>query len=60
MATRKSPMDQIKNKYYPEDLLPHLMRTCGCENAKRVLDANKRIQENIERNGGQLRGKIQV
>ena len=47
-----------KNKYYPKELLAHALRICGCENAKRVLEINKKIQENIAKNGGQLRGKI--
>ena len=51
---------KIKNKYYPKDLIPHVLRTCGCEGAKRVLEANKKIQENIAKNGGQLKGKINV
>ena len=50
----------LKNKYYPKDLIPHVLRTCGCENAKRVLDANKAIQDNIKRNNGQLIGSIKT
>lgn len=57
MSKNKSP---LKNKYYPKELIPHVQRTCGCENSKRVLEANKKIQENIQRNGGHLRGKITV
>ena len=51
---------QLRSKYYPKDLLSHARRTCGCGNAKRVLEANRKIQENINKNGGQLIGKITV
>ena len=50
----------LRNKYYPQELVAHVLRTCGCDNAKRVLEANKKIQENIAKNGGQLKGKINV
>lgn len=48
----------LQNKYYPKELIPHLMHTCDCESAKRVLEVNKRIRENIKRNNGQLIGRI--
>lgn len=59
MDKMKKPISQLKNKYYPKELIPHLLRTCDCENAKRVLEINKKIQDNIVKNNGQLIGKIQ-
>ena len=48
-----------KNKYYPKDLIPHLIHgDSNCDNCKEAIAEQVAIDLNIKNNGGQYKSSV--